>query len=336
MTTDEKYMARAIQLARLGQGFTTPNPMVGAVIVAQGHIIGEGFHRIYGGPHAEVNAINAVKPENRRLLGESTVYVTLEPCSHYGKTPPCANLLTEKGVKRVVIGMKDPFPKVNGGGIQILTEAGIQVCTGILEKECKNLNLRFITAHTLKRPYIQLKWAQTADGFIGKQETRLTISTPLSRVWMHKERADADAILIGTNTMEKEHPALNCRFFPGSEKIRITFDISNRLTGNTDGWIVIKENIGLKKLMNDLYVQKGVTSVMVEGGKKILNAFIKERLFDEIRTEQSPMYAGDGITAPEMPGNISEIERIRCGENIIKRFIADRLSNHMDEDVKKS
>ena len=320
MTHDETYMARALQLARLGEGFATPNPMVGAVIVADDRIIGEGFHRRCGGPHAEINAINSIKAGDIRLLPESTVYVTLEPCSHYGKTPPCAAKLIEKNVKRVVIGMKDPFPKVNGGGIKMLGEAGIETVCGVLEEQCRNLNRRFILAHAQRRPFIQLKWAQTADGFIGIQGSRLQISTPTSLVWMHRERAKADAIMVGTDTMIIDSPSLTCRLYPGSEKTRVTFDIHGRLTDMPDGWLIIKDTKSLKQTIEDLYSRHGITSLMVEGGSALLNSFIEEDLYDEIRVEYSPDCIHNGIPAPNLHATLREVENSSCGLNRIVLF----------------
>ncbi|MDE6339807.1 MAG: bifunctional diaminohydroxyphosphoribosylaminopyrimidine deaminase/5-amino-6-(5-phosphoribosylamino)uracil reductase RibD, partial [Muribaculaceae bacterium] len=215
-----KYMRRALELARNGAGFVSPNPMVGAVIVApDGRIIGEGWHARYGGPHAEVNAVAAVRPEDEPLLPQSTIYVTLEPCSHYGKTPPCSKLLIEKKLKRVVIGMKDPFKEVQGRGIKMLRDAGIEVVENVLEDECRALNRRFITAHERKRPYVQLKWAESADGFIAAvspegKPVPVKFSTPETLVEMHRERALADAIMVGTNTLLADDPSLTSRLWP--------------------------------------------------------------------------------------------------------------------------
>ena len=225
----EYYMRRAIELARKGAGFVSPNPMVGAVIVAPGgRIIGEGWHRRYGGPHAEVNAVASVKAEDDMLLPESTIYVSLEPCSHYGKTPPCSKLLIEKRFRRVVIGMRDPFKEVSGRGIVMLREAGIEVIENVLEKECRHLNRRFITAHTLHRPYIQLKWAQSADGYIAAINAQgegipVKLSDPLTSVEMHRERAMADAILAGTNTIISDNPSLTTRLWPGKSPRPVIF-----------------------------------------------------------------------------------------------------------------
>ena len=206
---DEKYMRRALQLARLGAGHTSPNPMVGAVIVGpDGTIIGEGWHRKCGEGHAEVNAVASVA--NASLLKDSTIYVTLEPCSHYGKTPPCARLIIERGIPRVVVGTLDPFPEVSGRGVKMLREAGVEVVVGVLEKECRELNSRFMTAHTTGRPWIQLKWAQTADGFIALPpdagENPLHMSTPVTMCLMHRQRSLCDAIVVGAATARIDNP----------------------------------------------------------------------------------------------------------------------------------
>lgn len=312
MTEDEKYMARAIQLARMGEGFTSPNPMVGAVIVENGEIIGEGFHATCGQAHAEVNAINSVKEKDTHRLANATIYVSLEPCSHYGKTPPCALLLIQKKIKRVVIGMKDPFPKVNGGGIKMLREAGIEVTTGVMEDECRKLNKRFITSHRLKRPFIQLKWAETADGYIAAMNESgsvpVVISNPLSLVMMHRERSKADAIMVGTNTALADNPSLTCRLFPGRDPLKITFDLHGRLPQELQmregKSIIVTEPEDLMQLMSDLYSRYNITSLMVEGGAKLLQSFIDADLYDEIRVERSALVLKDGLKSPVMPGNL--------------------------------
>ena len=232
---DENYMRRALQLARQGAGHTSPNPMVGAVIVASdGIIIGEGWHRKCGEAHAEVNAVASVKDPD--LLKDSTIYVTLEPCSHYGKTPPCARLLIERGIPRVVVGCLDPFPAVSGRGVAMLREAGVEVVTGVLEQECRALNRRFLTAHTLGRPWVQLKWAQTADGFIGVPphlgENPLRMSTPVTMKLMHRERALCDAIVVGAATANIDNPSLTTRYWPGNNPLRVVLSRNLSLAGN--------------------------------------------------------------------------------------------------------
>lgn len=290
MHFDTKYMERALQIARLGEGLVSPNPMVGAVIVsAGGMIIGEGYHHQYGGPHAEVCAINSVKETDRHLLSDSTIYVTLEPCSHYGKTPPCAKLIIDTGIPRVVVGSADPFPEVSGRGIRMLREAGIEVTEDVMRKECDELNVRFITAHRLGRPWIQLKWAQSADGFMaGIKDGKpypVKFSTPVSSVWMHRRRSMVDAIMVGKNTLDIDKPRLDCRNWPGRAPRRVEprHDLENQM----------------KELYND-----GVTSLMVEGGPTLLQSFIDLCLYDDIRIETSQKKLGTGLPAPNLIDNL--------------------------------
>ena len=223
---DAVFMRRCLQLASLGRGHVSPNPMVGAVVVHRGQIIGEGYHRCYGQPHAEVNAINSVRDAG--LLPECTLYVSLEPCSHYGKTPPCADLIVQKKIPRVVVGCLDPFPKVSGQGVVRLREAGIEVVTGILEEECKALNRTFMTCQIDERPFVTLKWAQSRDGYIDRLrkpgEPAIRISDDVSSVWVHRLRAEADAILVGTNTAVADNPSLTTRLWYGRSPLRIVLD----------------------------------------------------------------------------------------------------------------
>lgn len=247
---EETYMHRCLQLAQLGQGYVAPNPMVGAVLVHDNRIIGEGYHQQYGGPHAEVNCISSVKPEDEQLISQSTIYVSLEPCAHFGKTPPCANLIIDKRIPRVVIGCRDPFVQVNGKGIEKLQSAGVDIAVGILERECKELNKRFFTFHTQHRPYIVLKWAQTADGKIaaapspnsvpnvrfaplppvGREHiSRLLISNEYTNRIVHKWRSEEMAILVGTNTALYDNPELTTRLWPGSNPVRLVVDMDLKL-----------------------------------------------------------------------------------------------------------
>ncbi len=304
---DEIMMRRALQLAVNGAGHVSPNPMVGAVITApDGRIIGEGWHRLYGGPHAEVNAIRSVAATDMHLLKQSTIYVTLEPCSHYGKTPPCSLLLREKGFKRVVVGLVDPNPKVAGRGIAMLREAGSEVTVGILEGECRRLNARFITAQTKRRPWIQLKWAESTDGFIAspRGSERVVFSNSLSMTLMHRERAMADAILIGTDTLLDDNPSLTVRLWPGRNPVPVLFK-SKRWASTDTSFILLSHNpiildpdIQLADNMHLLTERHGITSLMVEGGTRILQSFIDSRLYDEVRIERSPMLLHAGIPAP--------------------------------------
>lgn len=310
MLTDEAYMARALQLARNGAGHVSPNPMVGAVIAApDGRIIGEGWHRLYGEAHAEVNAFRSVRPEDEHLIPESTIYVTLEPCSHYGKTPPCAELLARKHIRRAVIGIVDPNPKVAGRGIRMLEEAGIETSTGVLEEECRKINRRFLRSQTTGRPWIQLKWAETAEGKLcGPEGEAIAISTPVTLTLMHRERAMADAIMVGTGTLLNDNPSLTTRHWPGRNPIPVMVE-SPRIhavpSGNEDGERMIpdvlkREHIqlpheqALKEKMATLRERYGVTSLMVEGGPTLLKSFLKEGLWDEIRVEKG---SPDAITA---------------------------------------
>lgn len=305
---NEIFMRRALQLARGGEGRVAPNPMVGAVVVARDRIIGEGFHRTYGGPHAEVNAIASVKEADLPLLREATVYVTLEPCSHYGKTPPCALLLVEKGVKRVVIGAPDPNPLVAGRGVSMLREAGIEVTEGVLLDECMAINRRFMTFHSLHRPWILLKWAQSADGFMAAIDEAgnplpVTFSNPLSSVWMHRERAGVQAIMVGSHTILTDHPRLDVRLW----------------AGNNPEKIECQHGLDLRRLMDDL-TRRGITSLMVEGGPTLLASFIREGLYDEIRIETAPAALGKGLRAPLLPPDLESVGNSSCRGNGIAVF----------------
>lgn len=281
---DEKYMRRCIQLAANGIQGARPNPMVGSVIVANERIIGEGYHVRCGEGHAEVNAFASVSPEDESLLKDATIYVSLEPCSHYGKTPPCADLIIKKGVRRVVVGCIDPFAEVQGRGIQKIREAGIEVVVGVLEDECRWLNRRFFTFHSLHRPYIILKWAQTANGFIDDHFQPLLISNEQTQMISHQLRAEEDAILVGHTTFNRDQPSLNVRHWHGPDPKRI----------------VLTRNRPLTQLLDDLY-QHGIQSLIVEGGRQTHESFMKAELWDEIRVETAPVTVTDGTPAPKLP-----------------------------------
>ena len=309
---DEKYMRRCLQLAANGIQGARPNPMVGAVIVAhrpsaishQPSIIGEGYHVRCGQGHAEVNAFASVKPEDEALLKDATVYVSLEPCSHYGKTPPCADLIIKKGVRRVVVGTIDPFAEVQGRGIKKLQDAGIDVTVGVLEKECQWLNRRFFTYHSKHRPYIILKWAQTANGFIDDHGKALQISNEQTQMLSHQLRAEEDAILVGHTTDVREHPQLTVRHWHGPNPKRV----------------VLTHQRPLPQLIDDLY-QQGIQSLSVEGGRQTHESFIQAGLWDEIRVETGPMTVTDGTRAPQLPANVTLRCQEQWGNHSIVNFI---------------
>lgn len=313
---EKKYMERALQLARYGAGFVSPNPMVGAVVVSpDGRIIGEGWHRKFGEAHAEVNAMASIKADDEHLIKESTIYVTLEPCSHYGKTPPCSLLLINKGIRRVVVGSPDPFPLVSGRGIKMLRDAGIEVIEGFMQEECDSLNRKFITAHSLKRPYVLLKWAESKDGFISYtsndgETIGVKLSNAASSVIMHSLRAHYDAIMVGSNTVIIDNPTLTTRLWPGNSPRPVTFDSANIppdskiftrnpiLIPNSES--ILSDN-QFEEDIKRLYSDFGITSLMVEGGRKTLQSFIESSLFDEIRVEISNKIIISGVNSPTIP-----------------------------------
>jgi diaminohydroxyphosphoribosylaminopyrimidine deaminase/5-amino-6-(5-phosphoribosylamino)uracil reductase len=325
MDVETKYMQRCLQLALLGDGYTAPNPLVGAVVVHGDTIIGEGFHQHFGQAHAERNAIFSVKqPE---LLKNATLYVNLEPCSHYGKTPPCANLIIAKGIPRVVIGTIDPNPKVSGKGIQMLKDAGIETYVGVLEEKCRELNKRFFTFQEQKRPFIVLKWAQTIDGYIDRIRSNVSqhpfsISNEITRQLTHKMRSENQAIMVSTNTVLLDNPSLTVRNWVGKTPVRITLDRQGRIPQGyhlLDGSVptLVFTEIQQPKLANVEYIQidfkeeglqgilkkifeRNIHSVLVEGGAQLLNSFIAENLWVEAYVEVAPIEIGSGITAPVM------------------------------------
>lgn len=287
--TDEIYMRRCIQLAKNGRKNAQPNPMVGAVIVYNGKIIGEGYHVRCGEGHAEVNACASVKKEDEHLLKESTIYVSLEPCSHYGKTPPCADLLVSKGFKRCVIGCKDPFAKVQGRGIQKLKDAGIEVTVGVLEEECKALNKRFMTFHALQRPFVTLKWAESADGFIDGH-----ISNVYTQMICHKRRAEHQAILVGRKTFEIDHPSLNVREWIGLSPKR--YVVSSQSLTLPEGYHLI-QSTSVENILDKLY-EDGIQTLLVEGGSDVLQSFIDSGQWDECYVEKGTMNINGKVKAP--------------------------------------
>ena len=307
MTDDEKFMRRCIQLAKNGRQNAKPNPMVGAVIVsADGKIIGEGYHVRCGEGHAEVNAFASVSQEDETLLREATMYVSLEPCSHYGKTPPCADLIIKKGVRRVVVGCIDEFAEVQGRGIKKLQDAGIAVEVGVLEKECKELNRRFFTFHREKRPYIILKWAQTANGFIDDQYKPVQISNDFTKMLSHKLRAEEDAILVGRVTNERDHPQLTVRDWHGQNPKRLVIDHAHPLN------------------LESLHAHN-IQSLIVEGGAETLRSFLVQNLWDEIRVEtNTTMTVSGGTRAPQIPANVEVIRSESYDNQMIITYARNR------------
>lgn len=285
--TEKKYMERCLQLAKNGHQNAKPNPMVGAVLVFEGRIIGEGYHVRCGEGHAEVNCFASVKADDEQYVAKSTLYVSLEPCSHYGRTPPCADLIVRKGVRRVVVGCVDPFAKVRGRGIEKLRQAGIEVKVGIMEDECRELNKRFITYNTEQRPYIIIKWAQSANGFIDRDFKPVMISTAFTQMLSHKLRAENDAILVGRTTAERDRPRLDVRHWSGRNPRR--FVLSHETS--------IDEIIATCR-------DEQLQSLIVEGGRKTIESFIERGLWDEVRVETAPIVIGNGTLAPQLPAGI--------------------------------
>jgi len=340
----EKYINRCISLAKNGLGATYPNPMVGSVIVYEDKIIGEGWHKKAGGPHAEVNAVNSVK--DKSLLKKSTIYVSLEPCSHFGKTPPCCDLIIENEIPNVVIGTVDPNIMVAGNGIKKLIEAGIHVTVGVLEDECNELNKRFFTFHQKKRPYILLKWAESQDAFIAPLEKLekkpVWITNTYSRQLVHKWRTEEHAILVGTQTVIDDNPQLNARDWHGNNPVRLVLDQNNRIpkdnavfdnkiktivfTGsetsvsqeNTTFEVIdFKQNIA-EQIVNSLY-KHNIQSVIIEGGLQTLQTFIDANLWDEARIFKGNTFLKEGINAPLIPKTSSEKYKIEKDELTITK-----------------
>lgn len=326
MNRDKFFMQRCVALAEQGLGTTAPNPMVGSVIVYNDQIIGEGFHTAFGKPHAEVMAVNSVK--DKSLLAESVMYVSLEPCCHFRKTPPCTQLIIKHKIKKVVVGTLDPFPAVAGKGIQQLKDTGIDVVYGVEEELCKNLNQRFLTFHNKKRPYIILKWAQSADGFIDVVRTDdasriLWISGEQARVLVHKWRAEEQAIMIGANTARLDNPSLTTRYWHGSNPLRVVVDKDSGLTASLNVFKNDAETLYITGKFNDalpknveqivldfskdvipeifsVLVEKNIQSVLVEGGSELLNTLILMQMWDEARVFTANVLFGRGVAAPEI------------------------------------
>ena len=302
MPADEKRMVRRLQLARAGAAGAPPTPMVGAVIVHDGRILGEGYHARCGTAHAEVNAIRAVRPDDHPLLKASTLYVSLEPCAHYGRTPPCAELIVRTGIGRVVVGCIDPFARVSGRGIDILRRAGIDVVVGVREAECRALNSRFFTCQTQGRPYITLKWAASADGFIDRwrmsadEGPAAHLSSPRTLLRVHRLRAMHQAILVGHATLRLDRPALTVRHWAGNDPMRIVLG-AVAMDELPAGWTAYADiDTALAALS-----QAGIQSLLVEGGERTLQSFIDRGLWDEAWEECAPIVLGEGVPMPKMP-----------------------------------
>ena len=316
------YIAHCIEIARRGEYFVAPNPMVGAVLVdADGTILAEGWHEKYGEGHAEVNCFRHLETSKYRDLEMSkcTLFVSLEPCSHYGKTPPCAKLIIEKGVGRVVVGMLDPNPLVAGKGVQMLRDAGIEVIVGVMEKECRELNKRFLCLHEQHRPYVILKWAQTADGFIDIKRTGgspLKISTPKTKEIVHRMRAENMAIMVGTNTVLLDNPRLLNTHWQGRNPIRVTIDRHGRIPADARIFsddaetIVYRDRTDWPFITEDL-AKRNIHSILVEGGTTLLNHILETGIWDEIHVEVAPeLTIGDGVKAPNitLPDTFEEVD----------------------------
>ncbi len=318
MLTHEFYIDRCISIGKKGLGTTAPNPMVGAVIVYDNNIIGEGYTSPFGGAHAEVNAINSVKDKSK--LKDATLYVTLEPCSHFGKTPPCSDLIIANKIPNVVIGCVDDNPQVSGKGIAKLRASGCQVTVGVLEAACKKHHRRFFTFHNKKRPYIILKWAETSDGFIAPlhktKKAPVWITNAYSRQLVHKWRTEEQAILVGTNTVSEDNPSLTARDWAGKHPIRVVIDKDEKLSKqmnvfNSDAETllisskVVDFNKPLAKEICDLLFKNQINSVIVEGGAKTLQTFIDEGLWDKARVFIGATPFSNGIKAPVIKGQLT-------------------------------
>lgn len=346
LTVDEKYMYRCLQLARMGAGYVAPNPMVGAVLVYNDRIIGEGYHRQYGQAHAEVNCIQAVSEADKQYISSSTLYVSLEPCAHYGKTPPCADLIIANNISKVVIGCKDSFKEVAGRGIEKLRAAGLQVSVGVLEKKALELNRAFFTFHQKQRPYIILKWAQSSDKKIAAaSKERTFISNDTVNRLVHQWRAETASILVGTNTALKDNPALTTRLVSGKNPVRLVIDTDLKLPASLnlfDGTVTTmvfnahKEEAGsvisyyktdsnnITQLLQLLH-QQNIQSVLVEGGAKLLQSFIDAGLWDEARViTNTGLVIGEGLDAPELKLLHAKSSQL-LGNNRVDYFLNDKL-----------
>lgn len=340
MNKDTKYIKRCFDLAQLGRQLVQPNPMVGSVLVHDDIIIGEGYHERFGGPHAEVNCINNVSKENSSLIKVSTLYVGLEPCAHYGKTPPCVKLILENNIKKVVYSCDDNYELVNGNGFKILTENGVSIEKHILLEEGLYINRRFFLYNSYHRPFIILKWAQTKQGFFAPSDgSRLQISNVHSRQLVHRWRTEESAILVGYKTALNDNPQLNSRFWNGNSPLRIVFDRLNQLpkdlhlfTDNQPTWI-LNENIELTngnvhfkkvifdesilKQINDLLFENKIQSLIVEGGAQLIQSYIDQQMWDEARIFTTGKNISNGIKAPEL-SNFSTYKQFEIDNDLLQ------------------
>ena len=328
MISHQLFMQRCLDLAQKGMGAVAPNPIVGAVLVHENRIIGEGWHQQFGGPHAEVHCIQSVANEDKQFIFQSTLYVSLEPCNHYGKTPPCSDLIIQSQIKKVVIACTDPFEKVNGSGIKKLEDNKVEVITGILEKEAIQLNKRFFIFHQQQMPYVILKWAESADGFIAKPQGKpVKISNHITDKLVHKWRSEEAAIIVGTNTVLNDNPSLTTRNWQGKNPLRIYIDKRLRvdakykiLDNSTDTlilnleknekvgvieFVMIHEEVRLVEELLQLLYKKGIQSLIVEGGSKLLQSFIEKNLWHEARViKNTELIIQEGISSPTLKNNI--------------------------------
>lgn len=316
--SEEKYMSRCLELASMGLGAVAPNPMVGAVLVYEDSIIGEGYHQNYGGPHAEVNCIRSVKPAHQSLIPTATLYVSLEPCTHFGKTPPCANLILESKLRKVVIASLDCHEVVKGKGVKLLEANGVEVRLGCLDQAQQSLNKRFYAFHEKKRPYVVLKWAESADGFMGEVGKKTKITDLIQDIAVHKRRFEEQAIMVGTNTALIDDPQLNNRFWPGKSPIRVLVDrnlkigLEAKIYASSEKVVVLNEKV--QKVVNNIYYVKlsdfsprtmldqlyelNIQSIMVEGGATLLTSFIDAGLYDEVLIFRGKEDLKSGIKSP--------------------------------------
>lgn len=341
MPSHEHYMKTCLELARKGAGKVSPNPMVGAVLVYKDKIIGQGYHEQYGGPHAEVNCIRSVANEDQSLIPLSTLYVSLEPCDHYGKTPPCSQLIVSQKIARVVVACRDLSDKVNGKGIQTLLNAGIEVTEAVLEQEAIELNKRFFTFHREQRPYIILKWAESVEGFIGRIGERVHLSGPDTNTLVHQWRSEEDAIWVGYQTVLNDDPQLNVRHVEGKNPVRMVYDRAAELPAHLNlfdqqqttlvynhqraedddeiHFIPIDTSNPLQHILQDAF-QRQILSVIVEGGSKLLRELIRNGLWDEIRRINTPYSLPMGVQAPGLPANAIPMQQQHMKDDVIHYF----------------